>query len=86
MSYREESRERRQTTFRTAMDIGMGVFYTAIGGIMVYARSFGRLGDIPPAIAYLLGGMMIVGGVARFYRGIKFILPKKRDTGINTSE
>ena len=79
MSY-EESNERKRSNsyFRTTMDIGMGLFYSIIGGLIVYAKAFGTM-KIPPFIAYILGGMMIIGGVFRFYRGIKAILPKKAD-------
>lgn len=86
MSITDESREMRSGSFRRSLDIGMGLFYTVIGSMLVYARSFGNLEDIPRVIAYLLGGMMIVGGIARFYRGIKVFLPKKKNSDINTSE
>lgn len=86
MSITDESRERRSGSFRRAMDIGMGLFYTVIGSMLVYARSFGSLEDIPRVVAYLLGGMMIVGGIARFYRGIKVFLPQKKNSDLNTSE
>lgn len=80
MSYREESRERRKTSVRTAMDIGMGLFYSAIGGILLYAKSFGNMQIQPVWIAYILGSMLVIGGVARLYRGIKAVLPQKNDT------
>ena len=86
MSYTGENREKRQSNFRTTMDIGMGVFYTVIGSVLIYARSFGRLEDIPRVIAYLLGGMMVIGGIARFYRGIKVFLPNKKNPDINPPE
>lgn len=76
----EEYKERRQSNFRTSLDIGMGLFYTAIGIMVLYAKSFGEM-TIPPVIAYILGGMMVVGGIARFYRGLKTILAKRKNTG-----
>jgi hypothetical protein len=77
MSY-EENKERRRSRsyFRTSMDIGMGIFYMMIGALVLYYKSFGRMA-IPIAIAYLLGGMMVIGGFFRLYRGIKAILPDK---------
>ena len=56
----------------------MGLFYTAIGSLIVLYKSFGTM-EIPPFIAYLLGGMMVIGGIFRFYKGIKAVLPKKKD-------
>ena len=73
MSY-EERRSNRH--FRTSLDIGMGLFYMVIGGYVVIVKAFGSM-SIPPVLAYVLGGMMIIGGIARFYRGLKVILPKK---------
>ena len=79
MSYRDDNIEKRSNNFRTSMDIGMGIFYTTIGVILLYARSFGNM-QIPPVIAYILGCMMTIGGIFRFYRGLKVLLPKKKDT------
>ena len=79
MSY-EESNERKRANlgFRTIMDIGMGIFYTAIGSWILLYKSFGTI-EIPAFIAYLLGGMMVIGGVFRFYKGIKAAFPGKKD-------
>ncbi len=76
MSYEERKSNRH---FRTSMDIGMGIFYVLIGGYVFIIQSFGDM-KIPSVIAWILGGMMIVGGVARFYRGFKVIFPKKQTT------
>ncbi len=75
-----QERRRSQSYFRTSMDIGMGIFYTVIGCLIVYAKTFGTMA-IPPVIAYALGGMMVVGGLFRLYRGLKVVLPgrKKHD-------
>ena len=79
MSY-EESNERRisKSRFRTSMDIGMGLFYIVIGTLVMYAKAFGDM-KIPTIIAYILGAMMVIGGVFRFYRGIKEVLPQKKN-------
>ena len=81
MSY-EESNERMRSNsyFRISMDIGMGLFYTVIGGVVMYARAFGTM-PIPAIIAYILGAMMVIGGVFRFYRGIKALFPQKKNNG-----
>ncbi len=44
----------------------------------MYAKAFGTV-QIPSFIAYILGAMLVVGGLFRFYRGIKAVLPQKKD-------
>ena len=79
MSYQENNERRRSNSyFRTSMDIGMGLFYIVIGSLVMYAKAFGEM-KIPTIIAYILGAIMVIGGVFRFYRGIKVILPQKRN-------
>ncbi len=77
MSY-EDRRRPARNQLRTSLDIGMGIFYLVIGSLVVYFRAFGNL-PLPAWIAYLIGGMMIVGGGARFYKGLKVILPQKSE-------
>ncbi len=69
---------RQRTHFRTGSDLVMGVFYTLVGGWLVIFRSFGNI-DVPAWVAWLLGGMMAVGGIARFYRGLKDVMPGKKE-------
>jgi len=77
MSY-EESNERKRSRlgFRTTLDIGMGIFYVVIGTLVLVYKAFGDM-KIPPVIAWVLGGMMVVGGGFRFYRGLKDVLKNK---------
>ncbi len=64
--------------FKTVMDIGMGLFYAVIGTLILVYKSFGNM-NIPAFLAYLLGGMMVVGGVLRFIKGIKAVVQDKKD-------
>ena len=79
MSY-EESDARRKSNqgFRTVMDLGMGLFYIGIGLWLIINKAFGTMA-VPPFIAYLLGGMMIVGGAFRFYKGLVAVLPDRKE-------
>jgi len=79
MSY-EESNERRRSrsSFRNTLDLGMGLFYVAIGVAVMVAKAFGTFEIRPVAIAYVLGGMMAVGGCFRFYRGLKEIMRNRK--------
>ncbi len=86
MGYEESTARRRSNQyFRTSMDIGMGIFYTVIGSLIVYTKAFGNM-SIPPAVAYILGGMMVIGGLFRFIRGVRAVLPKKKDADASASE
>lgn len=69
-------RTKSQSLFRTVMDVGMGIFYVVIGITVIYMQSFGNL-PMPAWVAWILGGMMSVGGVFRFIRGVKAFLPQK---------
>ncbi len=62
---------------RTIMDIGMGVIYTMFGSLILYFKSFANTA-IPPLFAYIIGGMMAIGGLFRLYRGIKALMPEKQ--------
>lgn len=64
-------------TFRTSLDIGMGVFYIIIGGLILYARYFGTV-ELPASYAYILGGLMIAYGIFRIYRGLIVVLRKRK--------
>jgi len=78
MSYEDSNeRKRSRSGFRTTLDIGMGIFYTAIGGMILIFKSFADV-KIPPVIAYILGGIMVVGGCSRFYNGLKAVLQNKK--------
>ncbi len=78
MSYGESNeRERSRKGFRTPLDIGMGLFYVVIGGVIMVTRSFGNV-PIPALVCYVLGGMMVVGGCFRFYRGLQDILQNRK--------
>ncbi len=78
MSYGESNeRQRSRSGFRTPLDIGMGVFYIAIGLVIMITKAFGTM-SIPPVISYVLGGMMVVGGGFRFYRGLQDILQNRK--------
>jgi len=78
MSYGEsDERQRSRRGFRTPLDIGMGLFYIAIGLVIMITKAFGNV-SIPPIISYVLGGMMVVGGGFRFYRGWQDILQNRK--------
>lgn len=59
-------------TRRAVMDIGMGFIYAVIGLILAFSQQFGFAFDFPPApFSYIFGGLCLLYGVFRIYRGIK---------------
>jgi hypothetical protein len=81
MNYEEsDERKKSRSSFRTIMDIGMGLFYVAIGGVLVFLKKFGLM-EVPAWVAYSLGTIMMVGGAFRFYKGLIAVLPQKKAPG-----
>ena len=81
MSIRNDNIERRSGTLRTTRDLVMGIFYTAIGVILLYNKSFANI-PVPPVIAYIIGGILTIGGTFRFYRGFKMLFSQKKDEDV----
>ncbi len=68
---------RAYSTFRTSLDLGMGVMYIILGIIVFSMRSFGTI-ELPPSTAYVLGGVMVVYGAFRIYRGMVVVMRKRK--------
>ena len=88
MSYENKERARSYNSFRTVMDIGMGILYALVGAVIIVGRANAKIRmpdfimEIPAIVVYILGAMMIIGGLFRFYRGMKAVSPKKKTTDI----
>lgn len=67
-----EKRDQRYVTMRSIKDYGMGGLYLLIGAFMIYPKVFG-LGtiDVDPLIRYIFGGICLIYGSWRIYRGYK---------------
>lgn len=68
MSLEEQNRNRGIERFQTIMHLGMGSFYIIIGLLVLYVRYFGTM-ELSAGLAYALGGLMILYGVFRLWRG-----------------
>ena len=78
MSYEDRNAENRTyNSFRTSLDLGMGVIYLIIGGIILYVKYFGTM-ELSSSYAYILGGLMIVYGLFRIYRGFQAMKQRRR--------
>jgi hypothetical protein len=77
MSYENKERERSKQTFQAVRAVIMGLFFAALGSIMVFTKRIGNY-DLPWYVAYTLGPVMMVGGAIRFYRGLMDMLPSRK--------
>lgn len=64
--------------FRTSLDLGMGVLYLVISGMILTLKYFGSMA-LGNNLAYALGGLMFLYGLFRIYRGVMGLRNKKRD-------
>ena len=53
---------------RSVLHIGMGGVYLLFGSIIIAYQNFGTLG-LSPVMAYTIGGLMLLYGVFRLWRG-----------------
>lgn len=78
MSYEEQNEQSPvYRRFRDSMDIGMGVFYIVIGCVILSVKYFGSI-ELSAVYAYILGGLMLVYGSFRIYRGIRGMRQRPR--------
>lgn len=80
----EERNERSGTYqyFRTSLDIGMGVLYIVIGGMILFVKYFGTM-ELSTGFAYVLGGLMVAYGIFRIYRGFQAMRNNRRSATRN---
>ncbi len=68
----EAKRTRRYIMMRMIMDFGMGFLYMAIGLFMMFPEKVGfQMETFDPIFRYLFGGLCVLYGAWRIYRGIK---------------
>ncbi len=67
-----EKRTRRFLTARSIMDFGMGILYLAVGLFIMFPQIIGfGMEGFDKIFRYLFGGLCMVYGTWRIYRGIK---------------
>ncbi len=64
--------------FRAVMHIVVGFLYIALGSYVMYIKAFGTF-DLSPATAYALGGLVILYGIFRVWRGRADMKAKTHD-------
>lgn len=65
----DERKEKNYTLMRSVLDYGMGVIIFAFGLFFLVASKWGIDFNIEPVFRNLFGGMCIVYGAWRIYRG-----------------
>lgn len=58
--------------FRSTLNLVMGTIYLLLGGVVIYMKYFGTM-ELGTGMAYGLGGLMIVYGLFRLWRGFQDI-------------
>lgn len=66
-----EKRSRRYAYMRSIKDIGMGILYVLIASFMFFSEKFGFELAVDATIRYLFGGICVIYGGWRIYRGYK---------------
>jgi hypothetical protein len=68
----EQRKKSAYSTRRSIMDIGMGILWSGMGLLFIFKDLLGVALDFPDKpYDYIFGGLCLVYGVFRIYRGIK---------------
>jgi hypothetical protein len=68
----EEKRRKAYVNRRSMMDLGMGIIYAVMGGFFGFSEFFGISMEFPPKpFSYIFGGLCLLYGGFRIYRGVK---------------
>lgn len=76
MAYEENNRNG-IPRFQSIMHLCMGLVYIVFGLLVVYVKYFGTM-QLPAGVAYTLGGIMIIYGIFRIWRGFAAFKQRKR--------
>ena len=67
-----EERSNRYASMRSIKDYGMGVLYLAVAALMFFPEKFGlAMADSDNLFRYMFGGICVLYGSFRIYRGYK---------------
>lgn len=68
----ENKRRKAYAGRRSAMDLGMGIIYAGMGGFFMFSELLGiRMEFLQKPFSYILGGICLLYGGFRIFRGIK---------------
>jgi len=67
-----DTKNKRYITMKSLMDIGMGIIYIGVGIAILLAKKFGLTNEfLESTLAKVFGGLIIIYGAWRVYRGLK---------------
>lgn len=67
----EETRKKAYSNRRSMTDLGMGIIYAVMGGFFLLSETLGFNMEFPQKpFSYIFGGLCLVYGGFRIYRGI----------------
>jgi hypothetical protein len=67
-----DRRAKSYSTMRSAMNYGMGAIYLLVGGFLLFPEKLGfEMDAFDDTARYIFGGIIILYGVWRIYRGIR---------------
>lgn len=78
MNNEERGENKGYRNVRSVLHIGMGGIYLLFGSIIIMYQNFGSL-DLTPTMAYSIGGLMLLYGAFRLYRGLADMRQMRRD-------
>ena len=67
----DEKKQRDYINRRAIMDLGMGLIYSGMAVVMFFAEKFGLGAVFSAPFNYIFGGLCLLYGGFRVYRGIK---------------
>ncbi|OQP51077.1 hypothetical protein A4H97_04485 [Niastella yeongjuensis] len=67
----DEKKQRAYVNRRSIMDLGMGIIYTGMGLLMVFASKVGLDAVFSAPFNYVFGGICLLYGGFRIYRGVR---------------
>jgi hypothetical protein len=67
----DDKKQRAYINRRAIMDLGMGIIYTGMAVVMLFADKVGLGGVFSVPFNYIFGGLCLLYGGFRIYRGVK---------------
>jgi len=67
----DDKKQKAYVNRRALMDLGMGIIYTGMAVLMFFAGKFGLEAVFSAPFNYIFGGLCLLYGGFRIYRGIR---------------
>lgn len=67
----DDKKQKAYVNRRAIMDLGMGIIYTGMAVVMLFAKRFGLNAVFSEPFNYIFGGICLLYGGFRIYRGIR---------------